>query len=590
MKLQETEDERVLGAHVEDGGRQRTAVKRGALVVKLAMLVVLLAAGAWALRANLWPDRPAMDMSMRVTSGSTPFPVSTAPVERGSVVGNVVYTGSVAPFNEEDVYPRVTGRIVDMSVYPGDAVRAGQIVARLDSVELSSRVKEAEAGLATAQASRAQMEADIVAAKHAVAQMEKELAMVDADLTYARSLIARTERLYNTGAVSRQEYESDRAMAASTEAKREAALAKLEQSRASETAARKKLEAADAMVSQAQASLRTATIVRDYVEITTPTSGYVVKRLVAPGVLVQPGMAILKIAQIDRVRLQANVGEKDVASIRVGSPVTVTTTAPGQPPTVARVTSVFPFVDQGPRTAVVEAVVENVGRRFLPGQYVTMQFVTGERSTALTVPVHAVTRMGGKATVWVVKDERAELQPVTTGLEGPDRVEISQGLSGNERVIVRGHEGLYAGARVSDVAAATAAPEAAEHVRKGVSGTPAPTDTTTAQTKDDRLAQGRKSGLKIMLSTVPSSPRVGETRFLVQVSDSAGMPVPDAKVELIAGMQGMPGPNVAARPSKEPGRYEATANLGMAGAWTVEVNVTSGRGETTSSKFTLEAK
>ncbi len=75
----------------------------------------------------------------------------------------------------------------------------------------------------------------------------------------------------------------------------------------------------------------------------------------APGVLVQPGMAILKVAQIDRVRLQANVGEKDLASIRVGSPVQVTMSATGQAPLTVTVTSVFPFVDQGPRTAVVEA-------------------------------------------------------------------------------------------------------------------------------------------------------------------------------------------------------------------------------------------
>ncbi len=460
MELERIEPERALEGRVGDlsgdGWHRRNAVKRGgSVLLKLLVLALLVAAGAWALRANLWPDRPAMDMSMRITSGNTPFPVSIAPVERRSVVGNVVYTGSVAPFNEEDVYPRVTGRIVEMPVYPGDAVRAGQVVARLDSVELSSRVREAEAGIAAAQASRAQMEADLVAAQHAVTQMEKELTMVDAELTYARSVIARTERLFNTGAVSRQEYESDRAMAASTEAKRQAALAKLEQSRASETAARRKIEAADAMVSQARAALSTATIVRDYVEIVAPSSGYVVKRLVAPGVLVQPGVAILKIAQIDRVRLQANVGEKDVASIRVGSPVAVTTTVAGQPPLAARVTSVFPFVDQGARTAVVEAVVENSERRLLPGQYVTMQFMTGERDQALTVPVRAVARMGGKATVWVVKDGRAEPQMVSTGLEGPERVEITQGLRGGERVIVRGHEGLYAGARVTDASGVT---------------------------------------------------------------------------------------------------------------------------------------
>ena len=442
------------------------------MILKLVMLVALVAAGAWAVRANLNPERPAMDMGMRVTSGSTPFPVSLAAVERGPILGTVVYTGSVVPFNEEDIFPRVTGRILEIPVYPGDPVRPGQVLARLDSVELSSRVREAEAALATAQASRAQMEADLGAARYTVDQMEKELVMVEADLTYARSQITRTERLYNTGAVSRQEYESDRAMAASTGAKREAAVAKLEQARASEIAARKKIEAADSMVAQAQAALRTATIVRDYVEITTPNAGYVVKRLVAPGVLVQPGMAILKVAQVDRVRLQANVGERDLASIRVGSPVLVTTTAPGRPPINARVTAVFPFVDQGPRTAVVEALVDNPGRQLLPGQYVSMQFVTGERNQALTVPLGAIARRGGKGMVWVVKDERAEPQPVSTGLEGSERVEVSSGLTGDERVVVRGQEGLYAGARVSEVADAAAAAPAAAPARPEPLGKP----------------------------------------------------------------------------------------------------------------------
>jgi RND family efflux transporter MFP subunit len=270
-----------------------------------------------------------------------------------------------------------------------------------------------------------------------------------------------------SGAISRQEYENDRSMAQALEAKREAAHAKLEQARAMEASARRKLDAAESMVAQGQAARRTAEIVRDYVSIVAPTSGYVVKRLIAPGVLVQPGMAILKIAQIDRVRLQANVGEKDVALIRVGSPVTVTTTA-GQN-LMARVTSVFPFIDTGPRTAVVEAIVDNRDRRLLPGQYVTMAFVTGERAEAVTVPRGAVARLGGGAKVWVISDGRAEPREVTTGLEGGERVEIVRGLAGNERVVARGHEGLYAGARVVETSATPA-----EHTGHG--STPAGSD------------------------------------------------------------------------------------------------------------------
>jgi len=447
----------------------------------IGIAAVVLAA-AWAYQANLGSGRPAMDMGMRVTSGATPFPVTAASVERGQIAGVVTYTGSVAPFNEEDIYPRVTGRIVEMTVYPGDAVRAGQIVARLDDVELSSRVREAEAMLATSQAGRAQMEADLSASRHGVTQMERELAMVEAEVTYTRALIARTERLFNTGAVSRQEYESDRAMAAAAEAKREAARAKIEQARAMEVSAGRKVEASESMVIQSQAGARTAQVVRDYVNILAPSAGYVVKRLVPPGVLVQPGMAILKITQIDRVRLQANVGEKDLALIRVGSPVKVATTA-GGPPIAARVTAVFPFVEQGGRTAVVEAVVENPGRRLLPGQYVSMELTTGERPDALHVPRGAVAREGGQATVWVIADGRAEPHRVTTGLVSIERVEIANGLRVGDRVVAGGHGGLYAGARVSEVAGGPAErPEPRESEAAG--GRPPADEKQPAKTKE----------------------------------------------------------------------------------------------------------
>jgi multidrug efflux pump subunit AcrA (membrane-fusion protein) len=418
-------------------------------------VLAVLAAG-WAYWTNVKAVRPAMDMSMRISAGASAFPVVLTPVERSAVRGTVTYTGSVAAFNEEEVYPRVTGRIIEMPVYPGDTVRPGQVLARLDDVELTSRVREAEAMAATARAGREQMEADLAAARQGVVQMERELAMVEAEAAYTAGVRQRAERLVASGAIARQEYENDRAMAVSAEAKRDAARAKLDQARAMETAARKKLDAAESMVAQSAAAASTARIVRDYVTITAPAGGHVVKRLVAPGVLVQPGMPILKLAQIDRVRLQANVGERDLGSIQIGAPVTVTTT--GRRAVAARVTSVFPFIDQGPRTAVVEAVIDNRDRSLLPGQYVSMEFVTGERGAALTVPRSAVRFMAGKTHAWVARDGRAEPREIGLGLEGPERVEVVSGLAAGEHVVARGAEGLYAGARIAVVSATTATP------------------------------------------------------------------------------------------------------------------------------------
>jgi multidrug efflux pump subunit AcrA (membrane-fusion protein) len=457
--------------------------RRPSRVAAFVGLAGLLVAGVWAWQANIGVGgRHGADMAAHVRPGPPVFPIEAAPVVREPIAGTVTYTGSVAAFSEEDIYPRVTGRIVEMPVYPGDAVRAGQVVARLDDIELSSRVREAEGMATTARASRAQMEADIVAARHGVVQMEKELAMVEAELGYARGVGARSERLVGVGAISRQEFENDRSMASGLEAKHEAARAKLEQARAMESSSRKKLEVADAMIAQSAAALRTATVMRDYVTIEAPSQGYVVKRLVAPGVLVQPGMAILKIARIDRVRLQANVGERDLAEIRVGAPVVVRSLSSGQAALRARVTSVFPFVDQGPRTAVVEALVENPARRLLPGQYVAMTIVTGERPGVLTVPRAAVARLGRAPTVWVARDGVAQRREVVTGLENADRVEIRSGLTEGERVVARGREGLYAGARVAEAEQAT--PPGQRGARDGRPGTAPPAPAERAPGKE----------------------------------------------------------------------------------------------------------
>lgn len=576
-------------------------------IVKTSVVLAVVAAGVWAYYANVASGRPTMDMNMRVTAGNTPFPVTAAIAERGRITGAVTYTGSVVPFNEEDVYPRVTGLIVEMSVYPGDFVRAGQVVARLDNLELTSRVLEAEAMAANALANRSQMDADVAGARYGIAQMETELAVAEAEAGYQQSVAARDEQLLTKGAVAKQDAESSRAMAVAAQAKVQAARARVEQAKAMETSALRRQEAADAMVAQGQAQAKTAQVVRDYVNIRATTSGYVVKRLVAPGVLVQPGMPVLKIVQTDKVRLQANVGEKDLASIRVGSPVIVTTTASVQPPISALVTSVFPFVDQGARTGVVEAVVENADRRLLSGQYVQMQFVTGGRADALSAPQGAVARMGGKATVWVVKEDRAEPIEVTTGLENPERVEILTGLVGGERIVAKGHEGLYAGARVSDVSSSKPSPQEGADAHKGIpgigaapakakeSGKASDMKDMPGQRAETKVAQAVGPApaagiLQINLSTNPVKLSSGNARLRIEVKDATGAPVSDAKVEVSAGMSGMAVPKTAARAAKEAGVYEATLKLGMAGGWTVEVTAAQPQGGPTSSKFTLEAK
>jgi multidrug efflux pump subunit AcrA (membrane-fusion protein) len=161
---------------------------------------------------------------------------------------------------------------------------------------------------------------------------------------------------------------------------------------------------ANANAAAARAAAREAEVVQDYTRIVSPASGVVTARLAAPGTLVQSGMPVLKIAEIDHVRVQANVAVADLAGIGVGSPVTIAVAgALGSAPADARVTAVFPSANDQTRTAVVEAVLPNPGHKLLPGAFVTMRIAKAAQSGKLLVPAEAIVSEGGQSYVWVAR-------------------------------------------------------------------------------------------------------------------------------------------------------------------------------------------
>ena len=89
-----------------------------------------------------------------------------------------------------------------------------------------------------------------------------------------------------------------------------------------------------------------ASVMQGYATIRAEIDGVVTERLISPGVLVSPGQAILRIAQIEPIRVQANVPESDLGDVKVGSPVRIIPRGGGEPVS-ARVSSVAPAVDPG---------------------------------------------------------------------------------------------------------------------------------------------------------------------------------------------------------------------------------------------------
>lgn len=578
----------------------------------------------WALSTYVvakWKRPGSMSLVESLSSDMTRMPpppgrgaVELAAVERGTVRATVRYTGSAVGYVEQEIYPRVQGWITWMPLYAGDRVRKGQLLAKLDTRELGSRVderragremreqetgiahleyaqsqaaaaqargevaskqgaleevrgmraravgmlKESQSGLteannelkamqsefAAARQERAEAEAMLQAAQAEEPEAEAMVAAMEADDTFWQQQIARSRGLLDRSVIAREEFQRDESMAKAATAKVRQAQAKLQGVRSSIRAARARVARSEAMVEsalakiaqlqarvqgteakieqaqaeigaldgrirmaqgdleaaeanaramqamagagakkiaqahaglrEAQAALATASVVRGYTEIRALVDGVVTQRLISPGVLVNPGQALLKVAQLSPIRLQANVAGADLARIRVGAAVTVRPRDGAGQPVTARVTSITPAIDPVARTGVVEALYPNADARFLPGQYLVMEIATRESQQALRVlssalrwesaASSAVLSTNEAAYVWLATATSSEALPrftvrrvrVRTGASDGSYTEVLSGLTVGQQVVARGHEDLEDG---DTVAAAAWTPE-----------------------------------------------------------------------------------------------------------------------------------
>jgi len=298
------------------------------------------------------------------------------------------------------------------------------------------------------------------------------------------------------------------------QAEYEAALTRVDQARANARAAAQEVtsnvaqvrvaaaqqRSASAMAVQSQAALAVARTVRGYTEIRATARARVLQRVVSPGTLVNPGALLLRLAQVERVRLQANVSQADLAHVRVGSRVWVHPVDAPDRHIVAAVSSISPAADPASRTSVVEALVANPRRWFLPGQAVVMELETASLDAAVTVPSAAVVVPPGeqvgspRRTVWTVTAasatsgargttytcvmhpqvheskpgpcpichmplvpeqtggrQTAHLVDVQAGPSDGQRTQIVAGVAAGQDVVVRGTENLREGQAVQDV-------------------------------------------------------------------------------------------------------------------------------------------
>jgi len=362
-------------------------------------------------------------------------------VAQGDISSTVRAPAKVQPETHVKLSANVPGEVVRIAVKEGDWVRKGQFLLELDGTQYRAQLRQSQAALDAAKSS---------------------LRLSEVALEQAESDLRRKEQLFERKLVSPQEIETSR-----TQANAERARADVN---------REEVARSSAAILSAQDNLRKTVFI-------APIAGTVTQlnvergEIVMVGTMNNPGTVILSIADLRRMKVEADVDETDVAQIRIGQGATVKvdalpdTTLTGTVVEIANSPKVTELGTQEQQTNfVVDVMIDHPPSTLRPGMTADVEIKTGTRSGILHVPIQAVVvrtteelkkaetkrgRKGGEATataaepdpakplakseeikgVFVMVDGVAQFRKVRTGISSDTDLEVSGDVKAKEKVI-----------------------------------------------------------------------------------------------------------------------------------------------------------
>lgn len=202
---------------------------------------------------------------------------------------------------------------------------------------------------------------------------------------------------------------------------------------------------------RAQAQLEQSRARLAKTELRAPFAGQIGLRLVSLGAVVQPGQDIVRLDDIDTLKLEFRVSESQLRHIQLGQKVMLQVDAFPDQQFTGQVYAIEPGVDEKSRSLLLRARVPNPGAKLRPGLFARVTLQLGTTGEAIVVPEQAIVPKGDQAFVYRVVNGAAQLTPVTLGARRPGEVAIAAGVNAGDMVITEGQQKIGPGAPVAIV-------------------------------------------------------------------------------------------------------------------------------------------
>jgi HlyD family secretion protein len=397
---------------------------------------------AWVKRHRVWSAIIALVLLFILYRIVRPTPHDyeyvSETVTRGEVLRKVSASGKIRALNTIKVGTEVSGQVTKVYVDFNSPVKAGQVLAEIDSTRVRARVQQSEAQVALARAGLQQTVAN-------VARARSELEIQERD--FARQL-ALAER----GFVSK--------------AGLDIAQSKLNSARNALQVALAQTQSGNAQISQGTAELSSARLDLNRTVIVAPASGVIINKLVEPGTTVAASFQTPNLFEIaadtTKMQVEASVDEADIGQIIEGQDVTFTVDSYPNDIFRAKVRQVrkAPVETQNVVSYFVIIDVDNKDGKLLPGMTANVEIITGAKANVLRVPTNALRfrpkladrgepkeeKPGAPAkketpqpTLYLAGSDlyRPVRKQIQIGLQGDDYTEVTSGIKAGDKVLIR---------------------------------------------------------------------------------------------------------------------------------------------------------
>jgi multidrug efflux pump subunit AcrA (membrane-fusion protein) len=368
-----------------------------------------------------------------------PATVQVTAVTQSTIHRVVSGDGALFPRDQASVMPKIAAPVEKFLVNRGDHVKAGQLLAVLESRDLTAEAAEGQAGLQQAESNlRTTSDASI---PESVVKAETDVESARETTEAAKKVLDARQGLFNQGALAQRQVDEARVAWAQANAQ---FLSAQEHLRVLQGVAKQEqMKTAAAQRAGAKAHHETLQAQLSYAEIHSPIGGVVADRPLYAGEMATPGTPLLTVMDTSRVVARVNVPQAQALSVKPGQAATVTMVDGGEP-VKGVVTVVSPATDPNSTTVQVWIQLENPGERLKPGASVHAAIVTEEVRNAMVVPVAAILpgEEGGTAVLVIDSESTAHLRPVDVGIREGGAAQLLNGVRPGESVVVVGGLGV----------------------------------------------------------------------------------------------------------------------------------------------------